>query len=215
MIIMYAQITFSNGSRYDINYGNMKSLEIDVFDRKDISLPNWGVISNGGKFKIVDYNGEIKALIQNNELKKETRLEVYLKNTSSNNQVCIGKMYVNEWQYDEDDKIANAKLTDGLEKMQNINITPLKRNAKNGGTKTAKQIYEYLHAQTVSNGFDMLSFEELNTKTRNHLSNYTIYLAYIDESTLWRAWKDFAEAMQLYIFKNRSGRIECVYKEGK
>ena len=210
-----AQINFSNGEVYDVTYDNMRSIEANILDMKDTSLPSWSIISNGGKIQLIDYNGKIKELADQNQLNKETKVNIFLKNTSPLKQIQVGEFFAVNWSYDEDYKTVNVNLNDGLEKMQEIDIIPIVKSSKNVVDLTAQELYDNLQSQTQLRGFDMLSFSELDEKTKVHLSNYTIYLAYIENATLWNAWKQFCEALQVYIFKNRQGKIVCVYKEGK
>lgn len=215
MIILTAQLTFYDGTTYNVGTNNLLSLENSIQDRKDASIPSWGIISNDGLVKIKDYDKTIQNILSDIDFNRDTKVDVYLKNTTSSFETKVGEWLVNKWEYDSESKTASASLYDGLTKMQDINTIPIVKSAKNVVSLTAKQIYENFQDQTVANGFDMLLFNELDDETRTHLSNYTIYLAYVENVTLWNAWKQFCEALQVYIFKNKQGKIVCVYKEGK
>ena len=215
MIVMDATLTFSNGTTYQMSYNNTKSIETKFIDRKDIAFPCFGVISNSGSISIIDSDGTIKRLGETNELKKQAAISISLRNTKTSTSNLVCEMFVRNWGYDDDSKIANAELTDGLEKMQDITIVPLNKDAKTGGHKTGEEIYAFLQSQTVSNGFDMATFDELDEQTKTHISKFLFKFAYIDSKSLWRAWEDFCIATQTYVFKQRDGKIVCVYKDGK
>lgn len=215
MILVNGTINFSNGTTYNLSQHNLSLMEITIMDRKDITLPSWGIVSNGGKLEIIDYTSEIKELLQTRELNKTTLVNIYLHNTIQGKKWVVGNMYAYGWNYDEERKIASASLTDGLEKMQDVLITPLSKDPTNSEYTSAESIYNYLKDDSVKKGFEVLSFDELDDTTKNHLTNYKIYYAYIESQSLWSAWRTFCEALQLYMFKNRQGKITCVYKEGK
>lgn len=215
MIILSAKFTFYDNTEYNVLLNNMLSLEGSLTDRKDYTLPSWGVISNGGNIRFVDYDGSIHSFLSNLDFNKETKVDLYLENTASGFKTKTGDYFVESWSYDDDNKNVTAKLYDGLTKMQDIPITPIKKDAKNGGTKTAKELYQNLRAQTVANGFDIVSFDELDYATQAHLTNLTIYLAYIEDKNLWGAWNDLCIVAQLYMLKNSIGKIVCNYKEGE
>lgn len=214
MITLTAKITLADGTTYDVNKRNMLSFDSKIIDRSDIILPSWGIISNGGSFEIIDYTGEIMEWAESLKLNSKTKVTISLNDTISGASTQVGEFFATKWSYDNDRSTASTTLTDGLQQMQSINITPLSKNANTGGSMSGQEFYVFLHEQTISNGFDMLSFDELDAITKTHLSDYVISMAYMEEKSLWRAWQEFCEALQLHIYKCRNGKIICIYKEG-
>lgn len=220
MITLTAKITLDDKTTYDVDKRNMLSFNVGIIDRGDTVLPSFGIISNGGNFEIVDYDGRIKLWVESLKLNSKTKVNIFLNDTISKTNTQIGDFFASKWDYDNDAKTARAELTDGLEQMQDINITPLvydlsrEEGTKKGIADTAEVIYEFLQKQTVKNGFDMISTSDLDAKTREHLKNISIAYPYIKQMNLWRAWQDFAVAFQLHIYKNRQGKIVCVYRGG-
>ena len=215
MITLTATITISDGLIIELNNKNILSIESNNFDRKDISLPSWGLISNDGNIKIVDYDRTIQRLLSTSKLNQETKVVVKLNNSLTKSSSQVGEFFVVGWDYDYDNKIAIAKLSDGMEKMQSVTLP--KTEPLNLGKDLrfeARSIYENLRRETISLGFDMTSSENLDETTLKHLEDYLFYNYYKSEKTLWRAWQDFCEALQLYIFRDKNGKISCVYKEG-
>ena len=179
---MSATLTFVKGNTYQLSYKNLKSIEIDNYDRKDASFPSYGVISNGGKITIVDYDGTLKKLAKQNILKGKSTIEVYLKETKSLNSVFVCRMECRNWSYDAESKIATAELTDGLERMQDVDIQPVLAVANDENYQTANTVYSYLVSQSKLNGFS--DFKMLSSTDLLNLSRYKIAHYYIDKKCL-------------------------------
>ena len=216
MITLTATITLDDGTTISLNKKNLLSLNIKTVDRSDMVMPSWGIISNGGTLRFLDYDKTIKDLAQNLKLKSKTKVNIFLNNTVSKATMQVGEFFSERWNYDNNTNEVTLAITDGLKKMQDINIIPLEYNYSIGGAEhnNIQKIYDFLHLQTINNGFDMLSSSELDAETLSHLSGCGIRYPFIDEMTLWGAWQSLCEAFQLHIFKNRFGKIVCVYKGG-
>lgn len=218
MITLTANIVLADGTKIPLNNRNLLSLDFEISDRADMILPSWGIISNGGNFSFIDYNGRIKDLASGLKLKSGTKINIYLNDTISGSMASIGEFFASKWNYDNDNSTVSVSITDGLQRMQDINIVPLEFNPiTNGeGYNYAKQIYDFLQEQTEANGFRMVatSSSSFNSATLEHLNKCYIKYPYIKETNLWRAWQNFAEAFQLHIFKNMNGQIVCYYRGG-
>jgi hypothetical protein len=207
----------------DLNYSNMRSIEGTIIDRKNIKMPSWGVVSNNGKVRFVDSLGNIKEMVENNQLTDKISIKMFLNNTISKYSEQIGLYWTKSWDYDNNSQEIEVTFSDLLEEMQSIKI-PKKYYSyfKNGEIpETAKDLY--ISLRTVSNykinkpknkGFLMKSFEELEQITQIHLANITIKYPYINEGTLWGHWNKFCELTQTHIFVDKQGYATCKYNEG-
>ena len=215
MITLTAKITLADGTTYDVNKRNMLSLDSKIIDRSDIILPSWGIISNGGNFEIIDYDGRIKVWAESLKLNSKTKVIISLNDTISGASTQVGEFFATKWNYDNDRSTASTTLTDGLQQMHDINIEPLEYDLSQIYTINANKIYDFLQEQTVINGFNMVatSDSDFDSDTLDHLNKIAFSYPYIEEMNLWRAWQYFAEALQLHIFKNRHGKIVCIYRE--
>ena len=219
MITLTAEITLANGEKITVNKRNMLSMDSKIIDRADINLPSWGIISNGGSIKIIDkiidYVGIIKACIENYLINQDTKIEIFLQETlgGENLKTKLGEFFAEKWSYDGDTNIATINFSDGLTKLQDIQITPIPKNVVSdvGGAINAYDLFIRFKQETEKNGF---GFEGLNSDTTNHLKKFTFAFLYIEAKSLWTAWQQFCEALQLHIYKNSNGKINCVYRGG-
>lgn len=215
MITLENYITFDNDitKRYAVKHHNLVSLEITRKERKDLALPCWGIISNGGNIEFIDYDGTIKSRILSGIIHKETIVETFLLENSTITKSIVSKMYAKEWQYDEQTKKVYVTLSDNLEKLQDINIDLVKTPMVDD--MLASTLYNTLRDATIQNGFNVMEFANLDATTKSHLENYAFPNFFIDNMTLWGAWKNFCEALQLYMYQDKNGEVVCVYKGGK
>ena len=217
MITLSAKITLADGTEIALDKRNLMNMDSEMNDRADIVLPSWGLISNGGRVNFVDYDGSIKGLAQSLKLTSKTKINIFLTNTLTGATMPVGEYFAQNWQYDNNNGNVSVSVTDGLQKMQDIAITPLEYDlSQEDYSMTATELYNYLCNQVIANGFDMVQTYEadFDNATLNHLNKIIVKLPYITATNLWRALNDFAVAFQLHIYTDRKGAIVCVYNGG-
>ena len=213
MITLTATIAREGGNSIVLDYRNSLSIERSIFDRSDISMPSWGVISNGGKLKFVDTDGSIRALVEQRLLKSGMAVTITLSNTISGASASVGEFFTENWDYDNDSHNVSVSVKDELIKWQKILFTQIKYSPYAYKDWPAKEIYEYLNGITPKD-FDMLAFNELDEITKTHLSNSKVEFFILDSENLWSAWNTFCEAFQTHIYKNNRGITACKYNGG-
>ena len=213
MITLTATIAREGGNSIVLDYRNSLSIERSIFDRSDISMPSWGVISNGGKLKFVDTDGSIRALVESRKLKSGMAVTITLSNTISGASAPVGEFLTENWDYDNDRHNVSVSIKDELLKWQDILFTAINYNPYDKNDWSGKKIYEFLHSITPSD-FDMLAFDELDEATKTHLSNIAVAFFILDSKNLWSAWNTFCEAFQTHIYKNNQNRTVCKYNGG-
>ena len=179
MITLTAEITKDDGSKIVLNYRNSLSIERSIFDRADITMPSWGVISNSGKLSFVDTDGSIRQLAEQRLLKSGMAVTLSLGNTLKNSTAPVGNFLTEDWSYDNDDHRVSVTLKDELVKWQNLEIKGLEyditQNDLTAAYMTAKDVYNYLREQSVALGFaSVAEFLELDENTKSYLQNYLI-----------------------------------------
>lgn len=222
MITLTAKLTLHNGTEIELNYGNSVSMEGNIFDRADTTLPSWGIISNSGKIKFIDSDGQIRSAIEKNLLKERTKIVLSVSNTVKGTKSNIGDYYAKNWDYDNNNFNVTVDFGDELQNMQDIQAEPYVYDLTTEGYSiTAKDLYDYIQAytvniqaDTVNKRFNMATFEELDSNTQAHLSAITIPIPYFEQTNLWNVWQNFCEAFQTHIFKAKNQKIVCVYNEG-
>lgn len=213
MITLTATITKNDGSLINLNYRNSLSLERTIYDRSDLKLPSWGIISNGGNLRFVDSDGSIKRLAEQRLLKSGMKVNFYLKNTISNSETGVGEFFTDQWNYDNDNRRVDVTIKDDLGKWQDIKISPITYSPYNEKNITGEIIYDSLYSLTPHN-FNMLNFEQLDTITKDHLRNCKIEFFVLNSNNLWSAWTTFCKAFQTHIYKNNSSNTICKYNGG-
>lgn len=196
----------------EIDRKNVQSLECSIFDRADISMPSFGIISNTGNIAFNDVDGEVRDYAEQQILKSGLNVTISLNNTLTKASQTVAVLKTADWDYDSYNRAVTVSLKDDLEEWQEINIAEIYFDLKSQQSKTLKYFYEYLHERTPSQ-YNMLSFNELDSKTQDILQNTTIRYPYLEKGTLWQQWSKLCEVAQLHIYKENNRTI-CVYNEG-
>lgn len=216
MIQLSAYIEVSNNESLIINNRNLINFNCNVIDRDSIELPSWGIISNGGKITILDYNSTYKKLAQDNKLVEGLKITVYLNNTMLGIMSQVGEFYTTNWDYDNSGFNVTVSFNDGLEKLQSTSFTPYKYDLSQNDYKllSGAKLYDYLAQEANTKGFKMLSSSKLDEITNQHLNKFLVKPANIIADNLWRAIDEFSVALQLHTFKQKNGEIVSVYRGG-
>lgn len=214
MIILTARITLGNGEVININKRNLLSMEGSIFDRADLKLPSFGIISNVGNIKFNDVDGKVLGYAERGVLEKGAKCEIWLSNTLVDGvSMQIGSYETDEWQYDEENKSFNVGIKDNLEEWQNLTVEEIYYYNNNGEPRPFSWLYKHLYDITIQN-YDMLSFEELDDETKNILENMVCKYVILHKATLWGQWTKLCQVAQLHIYKNNKGIIVCKYNGG-
>ena len=195
----------------NVNRTNLISAESNLSYRADKKMPSFGILSNTGNLEFNDIDGRIKLFAENNMLKSDVRVQLFLKNTLTNTQEQIGDFYTDVWNYDNDNRQVSVSLKDGLEELQDI--TPKLRyvyDPRTSKPQSAMVIYLYLFGETPKK-YAFLNYNELDTETKNILKNTIISYPFMEQGTLWQMWTKLCE---LYIYKNNKGETVCSYAYG-
>lgn len=196
----------------DINRYNMTSLESSLFDRADTSMPSFGIISNTGSIAFNDINGEIKDYAEQQILKSGLNVIITLNNTLTRKSEVVGTLKTADWDYDNYNRAVNISLKDDLEEWQEINVAEFYFDLRWKKKQPLKYFYDYLYDKTPKK-YNMLSFDELDEKTKDILENTIVSYPYLEKNTLWQQWQKLCEVAQLHIYK-QNNRVICIYKEG-
>lgn len=217
MITVSAKIQKLDGLFIELNQRNLLSIESSIFDRKDTSLPSWGIISNSGNISFVDSDGSIKALASNQELKSGMPITFFLNDTISNYSQSIGKFLTKKWDYNASTKEVNLSVADELISWQDTKLTSISYDlsqSKESQFLDGEQIYSRIISEMESIGYDITKFEELDDETINRLKLFTMPFFYIESESVWSVWSKFCVALQLHIYLNDIGKIVVKYNGG-
>lgn len=192
----------------DIDRKNIQSLECSIFDRADISLPSYGIISNTGSIAFNDIDGEVRDYAEQQILKSGLNVTIALNNTLTKASQTVAVLKTADWDYDSYNRAVTVSLKDDLEEWQEINVPTVEYVPTISTSKSAEWFYRYLHEKTPSK-FNMLSFESLDSATKAILSGITIQYPFLESDTLWNEWQKLCTLCKLYIYKNSVGNTIC------
>lgn len=176
----------------------------------DYSTISYGMFSNNSSFSISDKNGIFAELIKNKQIQKGHRCEFYLYNTISNSKTITGVYFVKNVDYDFDNRECEFELGDGLQELQNIEISPFFVSSL--GQYYGIEVYRRLKKLTPAK-FNIMDEQELDSNTKNRLTNGPrLNKIIISSNNLWGAWNEFAEAFFLNIHKLPNNKTICIYR---
>lgn len=198
----------------DINKKNLISFNRRIFDRSDIKLPSYGIISNTGNIEFNDLDGEVRDYAEQRLLEADLKVVIRLVNTLGNIEQ-IGNFQTREWNYDNQSRVVSVSLKDNLEEWQDIYVEGFSYDPRNpyGIMSTAAGLYVWLSNKTPSK-YVLPKFNALDARTQSILSNTKIPYPLLESGTLWQQWTKLCQLCGLYIYKKPNGAIACTYTYG-
>lgn len=195
---------------------NLLSLERSIFDRSDLKLPSWGIISNVGNLEFNDNNGRFLGYANAGVLVEGMKTELYLNNTLVNGaSKKVGTFYTDQWNYENDSRVVSVSLKDDLEEWQDINVAEISYDPRVIKHEPFSWLYKRLWSVTTANGnYNMLSIDDLDIDTQAVLNNTYIQYPLLESGSLWQQWTKLCQVCQLHIYKNNDGVIVCRYNGG-
>ena len=224
MITLTAKIYISETEIIEINQSNLLDISCSIFDRRDLELPSWGIISNAGNIRFNDNDGRVFNYAENLKLQEGLKCEIILTNTlveGASQILC--EMETDKWSYDNNSREVNVSIKDDLEEWQSIDFDEISYDPRSKVRQPFSWLYILLWKKTsnrkvgASQGlgnYNMLHIDELDLDTRNILNNTFIEYPLLEKGNLWRQWTKLCEVCQLYIYKRNDGIIDCKYKGG-
>ena len=187
----------------EIDRHNILSLENELFDRGDLKMPSWGIISNKGKIAFNDPNKRFLGYANNGVLVESAPVKIILSNTLvAGATETVAEMESDQWDYDNDNRTVSVTLKDDLEEWQEITIDGIDYDPRNPVVRNLKYFYVYLWNKTKGN-YKMLSFEELDAETQSVLENTYVQYPMLESGTLWQSWEKLAQVAQAHIYKKK------------
>lgn len=198
-----------------VNKRNLISFNGKITDRSDIKTPSYGIISNTGNLEFKDINGEIRDYAEQMLLTSELKAYIRLENTLYNAIEYVAVYETREWNYDNDNRKVSVSLKDNLEEWQDIYIEGFDYDPRNPtkNFENALGLYIWLKKNTPIK-YVLPIAQDLDSKTKDILSNTKIPYPLLKSGTLWQQWTKLCQLCGLYIYKKPSGAIACTYTYG-
>ena len=201
--------SISVGMQINIDKRNMLSYNGIIQKKADEKMPSWGIVSTTGNLSFNDTNGEIGDYADENILIKDLNVEVDLVNTLTKKAEKIGVFKTDTWDYDNNSREVSVSLKDDLTEWQDIFVEGFSYDPRKQESITAKEIYDYLVGKTPAK-YNMMSYDELDTATKNILNNTKIPYKLLYDGTLWEQWTKLCEICACHIFKTGNGKTKFV-----
>lgn len=210
----------------NIDYRNLINISRSIFDRSDLKLPSFGIISNTGNIEFNDTDGEILDYAEQLLLEKGLKCEIKLNNTLVEGaSQTIGLFETDQWNYDNDSRVVSVSLKDDLQEWQDIDVKGIDYDPRKAESKPFSGLYAYLWELTSNRyyatrgikgkgNYNMLAPDELDIDTQKVLENTYIEYPFLENGTMWQQWTKLCQACQLHIYKNNEGVIVCRYNGG-
>lgn len=199
---------------FEITSDKLISFSSNIFDRADVKYPSFGLISNSSNLTFVDLDKEAFELATEKILGAGKNITILLENTTTHSEEQICKMFIQSLTYNNDNLRANMQLKDNLEKMQDVMVEALYVDPTNPQPQTVEWYYEYLYEKTVAAGFDILTFDELDSNTKTVLSNTVIQYPVLDSDTLWNEWTKICQLCLCHMYIDNNNRVVLKYSSG-
>lgn len=198
----------------EITQKNLESFSSNIMDRQSAEYPTYGLISNSANLSFYDFDESALDLIITKVLHSGAKVSVWLGDDEllTNEEIC--EMEIRELSYDNNNRKVDITLKDNLEDMQNINVSSIDYDPRPDKSKpqTAKWYYENLYNITVGlNKYDILSFDELDEKTKSVLSQITIKYPILESGNLWDSWDKLCQLCLLHMYIDNENRVVVKY----
>ena len=214
MITITAKIYISDTEVIEVDRRNMLRIDRSIFDRSDLKLPSFGIISNTGSIEFKDNDGRVLQYAESLKSQAGQKCELWLNNTLIEGaSERIGAFETDEWDYDSENFIVNVSIKDDLEEWQEINIEGINCDPSNTTATPLSDIYTHLWEKTNAN-YPMKSLKELDDLTKSVLTNTYLKYPLLEKGTLWQQWTKLCQVSQLHIYKNNEGIVSCRYNGG-
>lgn len=218
MIKMTASIELSPQYYYLVDMHNLLSMSAPI---SRVSNPiSFGLYSTKGQMSFTDYDNTIKSMIENQIITSNTTksVTVYLVNTKNGIKKSLGSFIAGDWEYGANNRTVRISLSDGLLEWQNISNEGFSYDYFNPRyllpNSSCADLYKWLHGQTPEKD-NMISYDDLDSKTKEILESTRIAYPFLYEGTLWEQWQKLCDVCMLYIYKLSSGQTTCKYAFGE
>lgn len=191
-----------------IDHRNIISIDRSIFDRSDISLPSWGIISNGGNIEFNDSNDEIKDYAEQGLLKDSQTVRIYITDTISGLKEQVGDFETSSWYYDVDNRSASVSLIDGLGKLQNIDYAGMA--LLDSETSLYRILGDIFIAMSSNFYFYGYISDYLDAQTYDILIRTKVKYRWLESGSFWAQLQKICEVIGLYIYCHPSDRKRLV-----
>lgn len=127
------------------------SCDSEIKNTGDFEKPFWGMVSSGGSISFNDYDKMFFDYAEIGLLKSGQLIEVFIENEKKSRQL-VGTYFTTKWEYDINSRSVSVSFSDGLEKLQNVELEEY--NLIDEKKATLGYIFNHIKESVVENGFN-------------------------------------------------------------
>ena len=217
MIGIYGEIVINENETIIIDKSNIISVSTSIFIHEENAIASYGIISNGGNISFKDMNKDVLGYANEGLLVEGLDCTIKIYDSLSKSEITASVLKTNQWDYDSYTNEVSVSLKDDLEEWQNIQVEGFEYDPRNKYSVlrdgNMENLYNWLHERTPSK-YKMLTFNELDDKTKNVLRNTIIGYPLLRDGSLWQQWDKVCKTCCLHIYKNSEGKTICSYTYG-
>lgn len=197
------QGVYATPTNLKIDRRSLISVDSNIIDRSDISLPSWGVISNRGNLFFNDINGDVLDYAEQGLLQEGQEVNIYLKDTLSGLETTVGSFVTISWDYDNNSKVVTVELSDGLEDLQQIqNILMYPKYDEDTMLYVLQKVLESKYI--LQNDIVFLG------NTLYFLRNTTLSLYEFPRESVWAQLQKVCDVCGLYVCVNPKNKNQLI-----
>lgn len=186
-----------------IDRRNLISVDSSIIDRRDISLPSWGVISNHGNITFNDINGEVLDYAENGILSEGQEINIYLEDTLLEKKTKVGSFVTTSWGYDNNSNVVTVEFSDGLEYLQQI------QNSSRS-LKYSEDTMIYLLQKVLESKYQIKNDIVFLGNTVDFLNNTTLSLYELPRESVWAQLQKICDVCGLYVCANPKNKNQLI-----
>ena len=191
------KLTFDNSS-----LNKVTRTDREISDNKK---PTYGLIAQTGSLELKDINGELGDLAEQNLLKPNKDIKIYLKYKTTGDYNIIGTFKSDIWKYESTQYEAKVSMKDDIMRMHSINY-----DGYLAFPDSLYDVYVDLKRVAIANGYVFV----IDTEFEDYLKEIAFTTAgYLKQSTLWQALDKFSQLATAHIYSDTDGTIKVVRYE--
>ena len=194
------KLTFDNSS-----LNKVTRTDREISDNKK---PTYGLIAQTGSLELKDINGELGDLAEQNLLKPNKDIKIYLKYKTTGTYNIIGTFKSDIWKYESTQYEAKVSMKDDIMRMQSINYGGYLY--KSSSTGNAYDLFTDIQAVALANGY---VFATIDATYVAYLQSIVVPFYYVTISTLWQALDKWCQIATAHIYSDTDGTIKVVRYE--
>ena len=192
----------SVNAQVDLNKRNTISIESKTEDRGDITVPSYGIVSNGGSLSFKDNKQRFLNYADAGVLADGQEIKIFVENKQKKAKQQVGVYYSTDWDYDNNNRAVSVSFKDRLEEWQEIYIDEIPLSSSSEKLNMY-HFFNILREKAESRGFVFL-VDDSAIESMSKTEGETLYM---EKGTLWGNFSKICEICSLYIYQNRDGKV--------